>query len=180
MVEKHKPDVIGIDGFYLIAKSHDWKDVAQISAGIKDLALATDKPIIGTTQANRGTNKKSGPADDDLSFADAIGGDADVILGIHQTEEMRNDKEMDIKVLKQREGAKATTRVSWDFNKVNFDEIYTSNEQGETTIEDKGEDDTLYKKKLVGANTLKKSSTKLKKSGKVVSIKEDKKGKKVS
>lgn len=170
MIEKHRADVIGIDGFYLMAKSHDWKDVAEVSKGIKDLALATNKPIIGTTQANRGTNKKSGPEADDLSFADAIGGDADVILGLHQSEEMRNDREMDIKVLKQREGNKGTTKVSWDFNNVNFEEIYTTNEQGSTSVSEKGEDDTTFKKKLVGMKE--KKSSKPKKSGKIVGIKE--------
>lgn len=91
-IERFEPDVLIVDGFYLMRdarsgkKDRDWKTVSNISADLKEMALEMNIGIIGTTQANRSSDKDSKHiSPDDLSglaFADAIGQDADVVIQI--------------------------------------------------------------------------------------------------
>ena len=91
-IEKFAPDVVLVDGFYLMRdartkkKDRDWKTVSNISADLKEMAIEMDVIVIGTTQANRGAEKdaKNISADDlsGLAFADAIGQDADAVIQI--------------------------------------------------------------------------------------------------
>lgn len=84
--EKFRPDLILVDGFYLMKdgrtgmRSRDHKQVSHISGDLKILAQELSIPIIGTTQANRMANKGKGDDLEELSFADAIGQDADVVM----------------------------------------------------------------------------------------------------
>lgn len=91
-IERFEPDLLVVDGFYLMRdarsgkKDRDWKTVSNISADLKEMALEMNIGILGTTQANRSSDKDSkNVSPDDLSglaFADAIGQDADVVIQI--------------------------------------------------------------------------------------------------
>jgi len=88
-VEKFEPDLLVVDGFYLMRdarsgkKDRDWKTVGNVSADIKELALEMDLPIIGTCQANRAAAQNKGGSDlSDIAFADAIGQDADIVMQV--------------------------------------------------------------------------------------------------
>jgi len=63
---------------------------------------------------------------------------SDVILALYRDETMRQDKEMGIKVLKQREGMLGKLVMKWDMTRMDFSEIYSVDEDGgaETNIED--------------------------------------------
>ena len=84
--EKFGADLIIADGFYLMrdgrtnTRTADWKQITHISQDLKGLARQLKTPIIGTTQANRAANKTQGDDLDELSFADAIGMDADLVM----------------------------------------------------------------------------------------------------
>lgn len=133
-VERYNPDVLAIDGMYLLAKSRDWKDVSDISTSLKELGLDTNIPVIGTTQQGTKNKKVSKKSDEvgieDVMYSDSIVQDSDVVIAMSQTKEMRNDKEMDVIIVKQKEGARGSVRLSWDLDEVNFQEIYTL-EEGE-------------------------------------------------
>lgn len=85
-VEKYKPDVIFIDGMYLLSdegggkKSADWQRVTNISRAIRAMVLATKVPAICTMQANRGAAKHSNANLDEIAYADAIAQDATVAM----------------------------------------------------------------------------------------------------
>lgn len=88
-IEKFEPDLLVVDGFYLMRdarsgkKDRDWKTVGNVSADIKELALEMDLPIIGTCQANRAAAQNKGGSDlSDIAFADAIGQDADIVMQV--------------------------------------------------------------------------------------------------
>ena len=84
--ERFQPDIIFVDGFYLMrdarsgAKTVDWKQIAHISQDLKGMAQYLECPVVGTTQANRANSKTVTGDLDDLSFADAIGQDADMAV----------------------------------------------------------------------------------------------------
>lgn len=128
-VEQFKPDILGVDGIYLMDDDEGGKGeterVTNISRSIKSLAQAVSIPVIGTTQANRATSKKTGPEVDNISYSDAVGQDSDIVLGLNQTEEMKNDREMEVRVLKTRDSYKIKLMLMWDFDVMKFDEIYS-------------------------------------------------------
>jgi replicative DNA helicase len=85
-IEAFAPDIVMADSFY---RQHydgkkndsDWKAVTSTSRGIKDLAMSTNTCVIGTHQMNRGADKDVGTLSN-LSLADAIGQDADMIVRV--------------------------------------------------------------------------------------------------
>lgn len=60
----------------------DWKQIAHISQDLKGMAQYLEVPVVGTTQANRSGAGKPSTNVDDLSFADSLGMDADMILRV--------------------------------------------------------------------------------------------------
>lgn len=85
-IEKYDPDMTFIDGMYLMKASNATKEqkdnhrVQNISRGLRQMVLATKKPIACTLQANRAAAKNNTAELDEIAFSDAIGMDATVIM----------------------------------------------------------------------------------------------------
>lgn len=144
-IEKHKPDVVLIDGVYLMEDDQqardDWLRVAHITRDLKKLAKRINKPIIINTQADKKSNKKTGPSLDTVMYTQAIGQDSDDVYALYRDEVMLSDNELGLVIRKQREGGLGKVIFNWDFNTMDFGEIYAENEVD--TEED--EDDNTYK-----------------------------------
>lgn len=127
-VDKHKPDLLLIDGVYLMEDDEksdsDWLRVAHITRALKK--LVKNKHIAGfiNSQADKNTSRKIGAELGDISYSQAIGQDSDNILALFRTDQMRSDREMCLKVLKNREGSLGKIMLSWDFETMQFSEIY--------------------------------------------------------
>lgn len=85
--EKYKPDVIFVDGMYLLKSmarktAATWEHVTSISRALRDMVLATRIPVICTMQANRSAAKHSQGNLDELAYADAIGQDATMAVRV--------------------------------------------------------------------------------------------------
>lgn len=127
-IEKHNPDVVMIDGAYLMEDDEqakdDWLRVTHITRDLKKLAKRTKKPIVINTQANKNTSKKVGPDIGDIMYTQSVGQDSDDIFALYQDEVMRNDHEMMLAIRKQREGGLGKILFNWDFDNMQFGEIY--------------------------------------------------------
>lgn len=83
-IDRHKPDIVFIDGLYLMASQSKSKDaherIGQISTAVRNMSLARKLPIVATVQANRTKGNKAameGDQDlDDVAHADALARDA--------------------------------------------------------------------------------------------------------
>ena len=117
----------------------DWLRVAHITRDLKSLAKLKKLPICINSQADATTSKKTGPELENIGFSKAIGHDSDVVLGLVRDEEMIEDKEMKVKILKQREGTLGNVVLSWDFSTMDFSTLY-SETQSDNNIsnEDRG------------------------------------------
>ena len=128
-IQQYKPDVVFIDGVYLMeddrGAEQDWLRVAHITRDLKMLAKNNKLPILINSQADRTTSTKTGPELDNIGFSSAIGHDSDVVLALFRDEEMLEDREMKVKVLKQREGTTGSVLLNWDFSTMNFSSIYS-------------------------------------------------------
>ena len=127
-IDKYDPDIILIDSAYLMEDDQgakdDWLRVAHITRDLKKLAKRCKKPIFINTQADKNTSKKTGPELGSIMYTQAIGQDSDNVLALYRDEVMINDREMGLKVLKQREGTLGKMTLNWDFDCMNFSEIY--------------------------------------------------------
>ena len=87
-IEKYNPDVVFIDGMYLMSDGSSAKNqkdnirVQNISRGIRQMVLTTGKPAVCTLQANRQAAKNQTAELDEIAFSDAIGMDATVIIRV--------------------------------------------------------------------------------------------------
>jgi hypothetical protein len=87
-IEKHKPDIVFIDGIYLMTDSSggprqkDHERVRNISRGLRQMVLSTNIPLVGTIQANRQAAKNQEANLDEVAFSDSIVQDATVIARV--------------------------------------------------------------------------------------------------
>lgn len=144
-IDKYDPDIVLIDSAYLMEDDQgakdDWLRVAHITRDLKKLAKRCKKPIFINTQADKNTSKKTGPELGSIMYTQAIGQDSDNVLALFRDEVMLNDREMGLKVLKQREGTLGKMTLNWDFDSMNFSEIYM--EQSEEKDDGEIPDNTL-------------------------------------
>lgn len=152
-IDKYDPDVIFIDSAYLMEDDQgakdDWLRVAHITRDLKKLAKRCGKPILINTQADKNTSKKTGPELGSIMYTQAIGQDSDDVWALFRDEIMINDKEMGLKVLKQREGILGKLLLNWNFDIMDFSEIYADTneiedfEDEEDSTEKSTKDNTL-------------------------------------
>jgi replicative DNA helicase len=88
-VLKYKPDLICVDGVYLMKndrekkRSADWKTMAAITQDMKNLSVETNRPIIGTTQANRGSEDSKGEMSmRGIAYSDSFAQDCDLAVNV--------------------------------------------------------------------------------------------------
>jgi len=78
-VRDHRPDALYVDAMYLMRndqsrqRSAKWNDQTTIAQDLRDLALDENIPVVGTNQANRGSEEKAGKTAANISYADAYG-----------------------------------------------------------------------------------------------------------
>lgn len=122
-VEAIKPDVLIIDGVYLMEDelgepSGSPRALTNISRNLKRLAQSTKVPVIVSTQAlEHKMTKKSGVTAHSIGYASAFSQDCNVLLGIDRDEDTETTI---LKVVLSRSGPKATSeiRIDWDNGKI--------------------------------------------------------------
>lgn len=151
VIEQEKPDLVLVDGAYLMEDEQgakdDWLRVTHITRDLKKIAKNWHVPILINTQADQNTSKKTGPGLGDIKYSQAIGQDSDNILALFRDEIMFNDNEMGVRVLKQREGVTGKAILSWNFNNMNFKGIYSEHDGGgeaSSNNEDTDTDDRTF------------------------------------
>ncbi len=154
VVEREKPDLVLIDGVYLMEDEQgakdDWLRVTHITRDLKKVAKNWHIPIMVNTQADKNTSKKTGPELGSIMYSQAVGQDSDNVLALFRDEVMINDKELGIKVLKQREGVLGKVLIQWDFHRMNFDSIY-SEDTGNSNSDD-GYSNEEYEQNIMSVN----------------------------
>lgn len=135
LMEQLQPSVVFIDGLYKLRPNSvnkyksNWEVIMALVDEIQELALEKEIPIVGVTQLNRGAAKQKGKKSssaaglEDIAFADAIGMNADVILGLLPTEETKGRNETVIQLMKNREDDIGSWLVKFDLAAMDFNEV---------------------------------------------------------
>ena len=122
-VQTYNPDVLYIDGLYLLADDKKakspWERLSNISYDLKRLAQRANLPIVVTHQfnlqglADKGDENTLKNGDISLAY--------DGVMGLYSSPEMVLNKERHIKLLKNREGEEVEFTIEWDLDLMKFD-----------------------------------------------------------
>jgi replicative DNA helicase len=96
-----------------------WEKVTNITQQLKQISRSLKIPIIGVAQTNR-SGYASGATMDNMAFSQSIVNDSDIILGLNQDEEMKDQKKMGIRLLKNRDGQTDECDLLWKMKTMEF------------------------------------------------------------
>lgn len=119
-IDKINPDVVYIDGAYLMSLPGVRKDAAQwermsaLTREMKALVLKNHRRIVLTTQASE--NKLAGKeiVAASTAYSQSFHQDSDIMIGIQQDAELEHRQI--VKVLKYRDGEKPHVMVDWNWD----------------------------------------------------------------
>lgn len=115
---RYNPDIVMLD-YISLMQSHSgfrgahWEKITEITRCLKGQARGLKIPILGIAQTNRASSKE-GARDDNIAYANAILQDSDVVLGLHSDDEMKANRQMELRLLKNREGLVRNWDLYWN------------------------------------------------------------------
>lgn len=119
LIEQHKPDIVCIDGAYLMsptdAATTEWGELAVVSRELKQIANQKNTAIIGVLQANRDSETRSNTGLSAIAGTDAYGQDADLVFLLKAQGFDGGDKQVLLHTSKNRNGVFATIELRYDF-----------------------------------------------------------------
>lgn len=126
-ISRYKPHFTVVDYVQLMRRSRasmqSWEGLVEITNECKSIALSTESVILLVSQDNREA-AQGGSTMATMGGSISVGQVADVYLGMHQTEEMRAQNQMSVKLLKVRNGARdKTADIGWDPSHMKFGEV---------------------------------------------------------
>lgn len=128
LIQEHKPDVVAIDGVYLMsmtgAATVEWTELAAVSRDLKNIANTTGKPIIGVIQANRGASEHQTVSGANIAGTDAFFQDPDIVYALRHVMNGGDNmsKQVNLTTTKNRHGVYISTVLEYDFQRMTLTE----------------------------------------------------------
>jgi replicative DNA helicase len=138
-VIRHNPDILFIDGAYLLKPKKTrsdtgWEAVAEVVNEIKELAMSFNIPVVISYQFNRQTNSKK-IALSNIAYGDSVGQIAGGVVGLKEdTESLQRE----VVILANRDGEIGSFLINWDFKNMDFSEVKR------TPLGKEEDDDIIY------------------------------------
>ncbi len=117
-ISRHKPDICAVDYITLMentggSKSSMWESITSLTRQMKMIAQSTDTALYAVAQTNI-NSAEAGAKLENIAFARSIGADSDIVIGMHQDDEMRQQLQMRVDLLKNRDGSPTNQMMFWD------------------------------------------------------------------
>lgn len=129
-IEDIKPDIILIDGVYMMEDDRgakdDWLRIAHITRDLKRACKDFNLPVCINTQTD--INSKGGLGG--VRYSKAINEDSDTVLELIREDTMFTDNEAKLISRKNREGVQTSIMLDWNFSPLHFGEIYSETSSG--------------------------------------------------
>jgi replicative DNA helicase len=139
IAEQYSPDLLVVDYVSLMdtpkGYSAMWEKVTYLTQRLK--AIARDPsmpPVIGIAQTNA-SSVDEGAKLETIAYSRSIGQDSDIVLGLYQDKEgkMKARHEMEVRMLKNRDGETVTTKMYWnpavgEFREWRLSDMFTTDE----------------------------------------------------
>jgi len=131
LVRKYKPDVLIIDGVYLISTNDRnkaaWEQSHSLFYGLKTMALSTNTAVIASTQAKRdAANMFTQPTAGQVAFGDALIRASDVALSMCMIEDSPNLREIAFQKYRDGDLGSTETEFIWDVDTGRIEENHDS------------------------------------------------------
>lgn len=116
LIRKHKPEVLVIDGLYLLggAGSASWEKSHNLFYGMKNLAMSANITVIVSTQATRdAANLYTPPRADQVAFGDALIRASDVAMSMSLLEDQPGKRAIQFQKYRDGDLAMDATFMTW-------------------------------------------------------------------
>jgi len=128
-VEKLQPDVVFVDGVYLMVdeisgEQNNAQALTNITRNLKRLAQKIQKPVVVTTQVLEWKMKKGRVSAGAIGYSSSFFQDADVILALER-QDPEDDSSRLFRVEASRNCGKVETELMWDWENGKFQEYAT-------------------------------------------------------
>lgn len=128
-LQQHKPDVLFIDGVYLMDDENGEpkgspQALTNITRSLKRLAQRFDIPIIGTTQVlgwKLGNRKSRQITADSIGYTSSFAQDSDLVVGVESDPDIED--QAILRVVLARTAPKGEVRIKWDWANMDFSEV---------------------------------------------------------
>ena len=128
-LQQHKPDVLFIDGVYLMDDENGEpkgspQALTNITRSLKRLAQRFDIPIIGTTQVlgwKLGNRKSRQITADYIGYTSSFAQDSDLVVGVESDPDIED--QAILRVVLARTAPKGEVRIKWDWANMDFSEV---------------------------------------------------------
>jgi len=121
---KWKPDICCIDYISLMDSNTKygtiWEKTMYITQNLKQISRSLKIPIIGVAQTNR-ASFQDGAQMDNVAGSISIIQDSDIVLGLFADKDMKREKRMQVRMLKNRDGMTDNTDLRWDLATMTFE-----------------------------------------------------------
>ena len=141
---RHKPDVVLIDYLSLLRSSRAsrnasmWQSLTEITQDLKQNARTLGIPIIAAAQTNRSSGK-DGAELDNIGYAMSVVQDSDIMIGLFADDEIKERKEMEIRLNKNRDGRLGKFMAKWDHDNMEFRQLTMKDKFGKPGIPEPNE-----------------------------------------
>lgn len=124
--ERYRPDIIVLDYVNLMKSTLPesaamWEKVTQITRELKRMAGTLQIPVLAAAQTNAEGATKGGDVTT-VGYSRSIIQDSDVVLGIHRTDEMKANRQMEVRLAKNRDGKNVVVTMLWDLDYMRIEE----------------------------------------------------------
>jgi replicative DNA helicase len=122
---RYQPDLIIVDYLGLMRTSRGsnhsnmWQSITEITQDLKQVARTLKIPILAAAQTNRAGGKE-GAELDNVGGSLSIIQDSDIVIGLFADDDMKTQKEMEIRLRKNRDGKIGEFRAVWDHEKMEY------------------------------------------------------------
>ena len=116
-INRYKPDITCVDYVQLMKGSKSsmakWEGIVEITNELKSIALATDSTIIMVSQDQR-NSANEGSTESNMGGSISVLQAADIYIGMFQDEEMREQKKLNTRLIKNRNGSPGEQDIIFD------------------------------------------------------------------
>lgn len=111
-----QPDILCLDYVNLMSArtsfTQGWEKITYLTQELKQISRTLNIPIIGVGQANRSAYQGGATLENIAGSISAVQ-DADLVFGLHADDDMRAEKKMELRLLKNRDGAIGNVDLWW-------------------------------------------------------------------
>jgi len=130
-VEKYKPDILFVDGMYLMfdeetGETESERSLRSLTRGMKRVAQRYDIPVVVSTQTLRSKMRGGRVTADSIGYTSSFLQDSDIVLVLQRQDE-EDDSSRSLSVAASRISGMGSTDLLWDWEEGRFEEYAAFN-----------------------------------------------------